>query len=121
MATISPPTRTSSDMAVESVSGTESVNRVHRPGSDSTCTSPLSSCRLDQTTFMPMPRPETSVMIWLVEKPWRKISSSASRSESRAASSGATSRLLTAMARIACGSMPLPSSLTSIRTLAPFW
>ena len=74
-----------------------------------------------RTTSMPTPRPAAVVTSAAVLKPGRKISSSASRSDSAAAVSGRTKPWATACRRRRSASMPRPSSATSTTTNAPRW
>ena len=56
-----------------SVSGTRMLSRLPRPGSESISTVPLSWPMRVLTTSMPTPRPDTSDISSLVEKPAAKI------------------------------------------------
>src|SRR5690625_5386042 len=68
-----------------SVRGTLIFNRVPSPSFESISTVPLSWAILVFTTSMPTPRPETSEISFLVEKPGAKIKPKASVSDSRSA------------------------------------
>ena len=68
------------------------------------------------TTSMPTPRPDTSVTCRAVEKPGSRIKSSSSRGDIRSSSGSVLSRMASALARTAWGSMPRPSSRISMRT-----
>src|SRR5690625_7535950 len=64
-----------------SVRGTLIFNRVPSPSFESISTVPLSWAILVFTTSMPTPRPETSEISFLVEKPGAKIKPKASVSD----------------------------------------
>lgn len=94
-----------------SVSGSLISMVVPLPSRESIWITPFSCAMRVFTTSMPTPRPETSEISVLVEKPAAKMSSKHSRSESRAAASASIMPFSTALARSLSGSMPAPSSL----------
>ncbi len=85
----------------------------------STATVPRSPSIDRLTTSIPTPRPETLETARAVEKPGRKIRANSSLSESLASAS--TSPRSRALARMAAGSSPAPSSWISMQTLGPEW
>ena len=72
-----------------------------------------------RTTSMPMPRPEISETSAAVENPGAKTRSITRSSVSAVSSSAGTNPFSEAFRRTTAGSMPRPSSLTSIRNLSP--
>jgi hypothetical protein len=76
---------------------------------------------LERTMSMPTPRPDMSETALAVEKPDAKIRLSASRSFRASAAAWVTTPFFTAAALIRAGSMPLPSSLTSITMWFSSW
>ncbi|OIQ81328.1 hypothetical protein GALL_369110 [mine drainage metagenome] len=73
------------------------------------------------TTSMPTPRPDTLETCSRVENPGTKIRSSISRGLIRARSAFVMSPRSSALAEIRSGSIPAPSSATSMVTCPPSW
>src|SRR3954466_671910 len=106
---------------IASVSGRGICAIVPRPSSDVRVTSPPSSRIIVRTASMPTPRPEMSLVTSAVEKPGRKSSSAAPLPSSVRPASAVIRPRSTARLPTLTGSMPRPSSRTSMTTLPPAW
>ena len=112
-------TRTITPRDEASVAGTMSSKFAPRPGVDFTWTEPPSCSTFSCTMASPMPRPETSVTIGLVETPDSKTSDTSPCSSSDSSCSCERTPLFTATLRSALASMPPPSSLIAMLSLLP--
>ena len=121
MANDSRPFETSSTLMIASVSGRPTRNLVPVPPRDSTTTDPFSLAIPSRTTSSPTPRPERSETAFAVVSPARKMRSIARASSIAAASSRETSPFSTAASFTARGSIPRPSSSTSMYIMLPRW
>ena len=113
-AKVSPPARTRRASETMTVRGSLMVIRVPAPSSLCTSISPLSRPTLARTTSMPTPRPDVVVTSGAVLKPGRKTRLSASRASRAWASAGDSKPSRAARSRRRAGSMPRPSSVTSM-------
>ena len=115
----SPQQVTTSAGTMARVSGMASRTTVPAPGSDEISSEPRICLMLEATTSIPTPRPEILVTSAAVEKPGSRISSTISDSVISATWAVVTNRFSTADAATFWGSMPRPSSLTSMMTWPP--
>src|SRR3954449_10962371 len=106
---------------IASVSGRRICAIVPWPSSEVIVTSPPSSRIIVRTASMPTPRPEMSLVTSAVEKPGRKSSSAAPLPSRLSAASAVIRPRSTARLPTLTGSMPRPSSRTSITTFPPAW
>jgi len=109
----------SSALITDSVSGMLSTKVVPRSSVVSISISPFTDFIMLITTSMPTPRPEMPVTVSAVEKPGLKIRLSFAVLSMHAASASVITPLLMAEAASLSGSMPRPSSRTSMRMLLP--
>ena len=116
MAYCSRPARTMSAWMMARVIGSMMRKVVPSPTVDMMSIDPLSACRFRLTTSRPTPRPEISLTSRAVENPGVNSSSYA-----RAVSIGASpaNPRCFAARRTTSGSMPRPSSMTSMTTELP--
>ena len=102
-----------------SVSGRRICDTVPSPSSEVIRTSPPSSRIVVRTASMPTPRPEMSLVTSAVEKPAWKSSSMALAESIVSIASSAISPRSAALRATFAGSIPRPSSRTSMTTLPP--
>ena len=91
------------------------------PELESINTSPPSSRIFARTASIPTPRPEMSLVVSAVEKPGANSSSIAPCMSMRFGGLGVDQAALDGLAGDRLGSMPRPSSRTSMTTLPPAW
>ena len=111
---------TSTPRNVANVSGSVMRMVVPEPRRLSIATRPPSFSAFSRTIASPKPRPDTRVIMGLVDTSVSKTSASAAASPSLSAALGATIPRLTAAALTLSISMPAPSSLTEISTCVLF-
>ena len=121
MQNVRPDTSTISTLMIASVIGRVIVIFVPMPTSLVMSTTPPSLAMFVCTMSMPTPRPERLVASSRVVKPGWKTSVSTSLVLISRASASVTSPRLSAAAMMTAGSIPLPSSSTSMTTWLPFW
>ena len=103
------------------VRGTRRENVLPCPGSESISSVPPNSSRLLFTTSMPTPRPDSSVTSVAVENPGSVISPRISLSPRRASSAAVRIPFCKALRLSHSGSIPRPSSPTSMQIWPPTW